>query len=242
MNNLINRNILVTGSNKGIGKELAIGLGSKGANIILLGRNSTGLEEVYDVIQKSKNTSPMIIECDLENLDEKQGNEINNLILESYGHLDAVINNASIIGKMSSLSDFDLKTWNSVLNVNLTASFLLTKSLLPALSGSKIPRIIFTSSGVALKGRAFWGAYAISKAATKSMAEIFKEELEGTSNIKVFNFDPGATRTSMRAFAYPAEDPSKLKEPSELLRCYEWFLSDESKDANDLYFTFNSFN
>ena len=72
MNNLINRNILVTGSNKGIGKELAIGLGSQGANIILLGRNSTGLEEVYDVIQKSKNTSPMIIECDLENLDEKQ--------------------------------------------------------------------------------------------------------------------------------------------------------------------------
>ena len=218
MNNLINRNILVTGSNKGIGKELAIGLGSQGANIILLGRNSTGLEEVYDVIQKSKNTSPMIIECDLENLDEKQGNEINNLILESYGHLDAVINNASIIGKMSSLSDYDLKTWNSVLNVNLTASFLLTKSLLPALSGSKIPRIIFTSSGVALTGRAFWGAYAISKAATKSMAEIFKEELEGTSNIKVFNFDPGATKTSMRAFAYPAEDPSQLKEPSELLK------------------------
>ena len=242
MNNLINRNILVPGSNKGIGKELAIGLGSQGANIILLGRNSTGLEEVYDVIQKSKNTSPMIIECDLENLDEKQGNEINNLILESYGHLDAVINNASIIGKMSSLSDYDLKTWNSVLNVNLTASFLLTKSLLPALSGSKIPRIIFTSSGVALTGRAFWGAYAISKAATKSMAEIFKEELEETSKIKVFNFDPGATKTSMRAFAYPAEDPSKLKEPSELLKCYEWLLSDESKDANNLYFTFNSFN
>ena len=242
MNNLINRNILVTGSNKGIGKELAIGLGSLGANIILLGRNSTGLNEVYDVVQKNRNTSPMIIECDLENLDEKQGNEINNLILESYGHLDAVINNASIIGKMSSLSDYDLKTWNSVLNVNLTASFLLTKSLLPALSGSKIPRIIFTSSGVALTGRAFWGAYAISKAATKSMAEIFKEELEGTSNIKVFNFDPGATRTSMRAFAYPAEDPSKLKEPSELLKCYEWLLSDESKDANDLNFTFNSFN
>ena len=242
MNDLINRNILVTGSNKGIGKARASGLGSQGANIILLGRNSTGLEEVYDEIQKSKNTSPLIIECDLENLDEKQGNEINNLILESHGHLDAVINNASIIGKMSSLSDYDLKTWNSVLNVNLTASFLLTKSLLPALSGSKIPRIIFTSSGVALTGRAFWGAYAISKAATKSMAEIFKEELEGTSNIKVFNFDPGATRTSMRAFAYPAEDPSELKEPSELLRCYEWLLSVESKDANDLYFTFNSFN
>ena len=74
------------------------------------------------------------------------------------------------------------------------------------------------------------------------MFKIFKEELEGASNIKIFNFDPGATRTSMRAFAYPAEDPSKLKEPRELLRCYEWLLSDESKDANDLYFTFNSFN
>ena len=141
MNNLINRNILVTGSNKGIGKELAIGLGSQGANIILLGRNSTGLDEVYDDLQKSRNTSPMIIECDLEKLDEKQGQEINDSILGSYGHLDAVINNASIIGKMSSLSDYDLKTWNSVLNVNLTASFLLTKSFLQALTGPKMPRI-----------------------------------------------------------------------------------------------------
>jgi len=139
------------------------------------------------------------------------------------------------------LSEYDHETWSKVININLTASFLLSKSLLPALSGSTLPRIIFTSSGVAKKGKAFWGAYAVSKAATKSMAEIFKDELETTSNLKIFNFDPGATRTSMRAFAYPAEDPSTLKNPQELQKCYEWFFSKESESTNDHYFTFDSF-
>ena len=104
MNNLINKNILVTGSNKGIGKELAIGLGSQGANIILLGRNSTGLDEVYDDLQKSRNTSPMIIECDLEKLDEKQGQEINDSILGSYGHLDSDLLNSKFKGPQGVLA------------------------------------------------------------------------------------------------------------------------------------------
>ena len=242
MSKLSNKNILITGSTKGIGKEISLGISAKGANVILLGRNSEELEKLYDHISKEYKTSPMIIECDLEKLDQNQANEINNEILKADGNLDAVINNASLLGKMSALSDYELETWDRIIKVNLTASFLLSKSLIPALLNSDMPRIIFTSSGVAIQGRAFWGAYAISKAATKSMAEIFKEELEGTSNIKVFNFDPGATRTSMRAFAYPAEDPSTLKKPKDLLKCYEWLLSEESSSSQEHYFTFDSLN
>ena len=236
-----NKNILISGSNKGIGKEISLGMSLKGANVILLGRNSEGLNNTYDLINEKYNTRPLIIECDLETLNQTQATEINNEIISQYGHLDGLINNASVLGKMSMLSEYDHKTWSKVININLTASFLLSKSLLPALSGSTLPRIIFTSSGVAKKGKAFWGAYAVSKAATKSMAEIFKDELETTSNLKIFNFDPGATRTSMRAFAYPAEDPSTLKNPQELQKCYEWFFSKESEATNHHYFTFDSF-
>jgi short-subunit dehydrogenase len=236
-----NKNILITGANKGIGRELSFGMSAKGANIILLGRDSKSLNETYDHIKKNYNTKPLIIECDLEGLNQNQATEINNEIIRHYENLDGLINNASILGKMSMLSEYDHETWSKVININLTASFLLSKSLIPALSTSASPRIIFTSSGVANKGRAFWGAYAVSKAATKSMAEIFKDELESTSSLKIFNFDPGATRTSMRAFAYPAEDPSLLKGPQELQKCYEWFFSKESEITNDHYFTFDSF-
>ena len=128
MSKLSNKNILITGSTKGIGKEISLGISAKGANVILLGRNSEELEKLYDHISKEYKTSPMIIECDLENLDQNQANEINNEILKAYGNLDAVINNASLLGKMSALSDYELETWDRIIKVNLTASFLLSKS------------------------------------------------------------------------------------------------------------------
>ena len=140
---------------------------------------------------------------------------------------------------MSSIADFDLDTWQKVLNTNLTSSFLLVKYLTPLMEDSERPRIIFTSSGVASKGKAFWGAYAISKAAVKSLSEILQEELEPLSKIKVFNFDPGATRTSMRAYAYPAEDPSSLKGTSSLLNYYLWFFSRESENIDIRYIKYN---
>jgi NAD(P)-dependent dehydrogenase (short-subunit alcohol dehydrogenase family) len=143
---------------------------------------------------------------------------------------------------MSSIADFDLDTWQKVLNTNLTSSFLLTKYLSPLMEDSENPRIIFTSSGVAKKGRAFWGAYSISKAAVKSLSEILQEELEPISKIKVFNFDPGATRTSMRAYAYPAENPSNLKDASSLLDYYLWFFSTESANQDNRYIEFNKTN
>ena len=99
-----------------------------------------------------------------------------------------------------------------------------------------MPRIIFTSSGVANVGRAFWGAYSVSKFGIKGLAEIFSDELESTSSLKVFNFDPGATQTKMRASARPAEDPRTLKTPNELVNCYLWFFSEESSKSKKKIF------
>jgi len=121
-----------------------------------------------------------------------------------------------------------LDDWDKLMRVNLTAPFLLTKYLLPSLKEADNGRVILTSSGVAHKGRAFWGAYNISKAALKTMQEIFSEEFEGSSSIKFFSFDPGATRTKMRSTAYPAEDPNNLKSAKDLNDYYLWFFSEKS--------------
>jgi NAD(P)-dependent dehydrogenase (short-subunit alcohol dehydrogenase family) len=233
------KNILVTGASKGIGREIALGLSKFGANVILHGRSEDELDEIYDEIISKYKTDPMIIKCDLNLLDEDKSKEIVEVISKNISCLDGIINNAAILGKMSSIADFDLDTWQKVLNTNLTSSFLLVKYLTPLMEESERPRIIFTSSGVAAKGKAFWGAYAISKAAVKSLSEILQEELEPLSKIKVFNFDPGATRTSMRAYAYPAEDPSSLKGTSSLLNYYLWFFSRESENIDSRYIKYN---
>ncbi len=241
-NFLVNKNILVTGASQGIGKEVALELSNYGANIILLGRNEDALDSLYDEIQEKYNTKPMILKCDLNLLNENKSQEIANIISEDFECLDGIIHNAAMLGKMSSINDYDLDTWQKVLNTNVTSSYLLTKYLSPMMFESGNPRIIFTSSGVAIKGRAFWGAYAVSKSAVKSLSEILQEELEPISKIKVFNFDPGATRTAMRAFAYPAENPKDLKKAISLLKYYLWMFSEESEMGSNRYIEFNKIN
>ena len=137
-NFLKNKNILVTGASKGIGRELAVTLSSYGANIILHGRDEKALDKIYDEIIDTTETSPLIIQCDLNDLDENKSQNIANVISENVNILDGIIHNAAIIGKMSSIHDFDLKTWNKVINTNLTSTYLLTKYLTPLMLILKI--------------------------------------------------------------------------------------------------------
>ncbi len=237
---ILNKSILITGSSDGIDKSLAIEFSKFGANIILLGRNSKKLDEVYDLLDHSHvSQKHIIIEADLALLSNEAAQEILIAISQEFEVLDGIIHNAAILGTMSSLEDYDLSSWDEVMKVNLRAPFILTKTLKVMLESALQPRLIFTSSGVAKKGRSFWGAYSVSKFGVKGLAEIFKDELETTTNIKVFNFDPGATRTSMRAYAYPAEDPSSLKGASSLLNYYLWFFSRESENIDIRYIKYN---
>ena len=234
-NFLKNKNILVTGASRGIGRTLSINLSKYGANIIMLGKNEELLDQTYDEIKDLYDTNPLIIACDLNNLDENKAEEIASVIFEEYKHLDALINNAGILSKMSLIESFDLKTWEKVLKINLTSAFLLSKYTIPLLKNSKIPRIIFTSSSVAKKGKAYWGAYSVSKAGIKALSEIISDELESISKFKIFNFDPKATQTEMRSLAYPAEDPALVKKPEELIKYYLWMLSGESTSSKSTY-------
>ena len=211
-----NKVILITGANKGIGKTLSFEFSKMGVNIVLLGRNEESLDSVYDEIITTTSTKPLIIKCDLSNIDNKSAKQINDEIMGVYGRLDGVIFNAAKLGKMSTIEDYEEDVWKEVFNINLHSAFIISKEILPALKAAPNGRIIFTSSGVAEVGKAFWGAYSASKFAVKGLAEILRDELDTTSNVKVFNYDPGKTRTSMRALAYPAENPQDLKEPKVL--------------------------
>ena len=237
---ILNKSILITGSSDGIGKSLAIEFSKLGANIILLGRNSEKLDAVYDLLDHSHvSQKHLILEADLALLSNEAAQEIFIAISQEFEVLDGIIHNAAVLGTMSSLEDYDLSTWDEVMKVNLRAPFILTKTLKGMLENASLPRLIFTSSGVANKGRSFWGAYSVSKFGIKGLAEIFKDELEATTKIKVFNFDPGKTRTNMRAAAYPAEDPNTLKSPTELIDCYLWFFQEESSSSSQNYFEFS---
>ena len=236
---LSSRTILITGATDGIGAVLAIEFSRLGSNIILLGRDSSKLDKVYDQLDSSFTSQKhLILQADLGLLNNESAHEILNAITEEFTSLDGIIHNAAILGTMTTLEDYELSRWDEVLNVNLRAPFLLTKTLKTILETSTLPRIIFTSSGVANVGRAFWGAYSVSKFGLKGLAEIFANELETTSSIKVFNFDPGATQTKMRASARPAENPNSLKTPNDLINCYLWFFSEESSNSKQNYFEY----
>ena len=235
-----NKVILITGANKGIGKMLSLEFSKMGVNIVLLGRNEESLDSVYDEIITTTSTKPLIIKCDLSDIDNKSAKQINDEIMGVYGRLDGVIFNAAKLGKMSTIEDYEEDIWKEVFNINLHSAFIISKEILPALKAAPNGRIIFTSSGVAEVGKAFWGAYSASKFAVKGLAEILRDELDTTSNVKVFNYAPGKTRTSMRALAYPAENPQDLKEPKVLFNDYLWFFSDESQLSNQHYFKFDN--
>ena len=235
---LKNKNILITGATDGIGAQISKLYSSHGANIILLGRNEEKLNKIYDDIIENTDTKPLILEYDLNQISDNGAKEIANAISDEYGVLNGLIHNAAELGKLTSLENYSLDDWDKLMRVNLTAPFLLTKYLLPSLKKADNGRVILTSSGVAHKGRAFWGAYSISKAALKTMQEIFSEEFEGSSSIKFFSFDPGATRTKMRSAAYPAEDPNNLKSAEDLNDYYLWFFSEQSNQKEINFISF----
>ena len=170
-NQFKNKNILITGCSKGIGRSLTIKLSQLGVNVIMLSKNEKKMDELYDFIKEDYGTEPCILKCDLSYLDEEKAQGIAKIIVKHYKCLDGIIFNAAILEKMSNIESFDLKTWQKIINVNLTSSFILSKYLIPLLQNSLSPRIIFTTSGIGKKPKAYWGPYAVSKAGINALAD-----------------------------------------------------------------------
>jgi NAD(P)-dependent dehydrogenase (short-subunit alcohol dehydrogenase family) len=150
-----------------------------------------------------------------------------------YGKLDGVLHNASVLGLLSPFDQIEEDSFDEVMQINVKAQFLMTQALLPIIKKSPFGRIVFTSSTVGHDGRALWGTYAMSKFATEGMMQVLADELSNT-NVRVNAINPGATRTSMRAGAYPAEDADTLKTPLEIMPLYLYLMSEQSQDLTGL--------
>ena len=234
---LKDRIILITGAGDGIGRTTAIAAAAEGATVVLLGRTTSKLESVYDEIVDGGHPEPGIVPMDLNIVGVEEVNELLTVLDENYGRLDAILHNASILGERVPIDQYTPSKWQSVIQVNLNAVFLLTRILLPLLNRSEDGRLLFTSSGVGATPRAFWGAYSVSKYAMEGLAMIMADELEQTSTVRVNIINPGGTRTKMRAEAYPAEDPRTLKTPEDLLPLYLYLLGPDSREEHGKTFT-----
>ncbi|WP_086931381.1 YciK family oxidoreductase [Agarilytica rhodophyticola] len=224
--------ILITGAGAGIGKAAALTFAQYGATVILLGRTLQKLEEVYDEIERQGLAQPAIFPMNLESASDHDYQAMHDSINEEFGRLDGLLHNASELGPRTPLTNYPSEQWQKLLQVNLTAPFIMTKSLVPLLSKSQNASIVFTGSSVGIKGRAFWGAYAVTKAGCENMVEILADEFDGTNNIRVNSINPGGTRTRMRASAYPAENPSSVPPAEDIMKPYLFLLGDDSKDVN----------
>ncbi|WP_417761591.1 YciK family oxidoreductase [Shewanella sp.] len=228
---LFNKIILITGAGDGIGKQAALSYAAYGATVILLGRTEQKLVQVYDEIVANGGATPAIVTLDLQTATAAQYAELAQLLEQEFGHFDGLLHNASVLGSLGLLEQMVINSLETVLKVNVTAQAALTQAVMPLLRAAPSASIIFTSSSVGRKGRAYWGAYAISKFATEGMMQTLADELDGSS-IRSNSINPGGTRTSMRASAYPAEDPMTLKTPADIMPVYLYLMSDDSLNDN----------
>lgn len=229
---LKDRNVLVTGAGDGIGRAAALSYAQHGATVILLGRTVAKLEKVYDEIRASGAPEAIIHPMDLQNASAEDYTIMGDHILEQCGHLDGLLHNAAVLGPRTPIQFYPIDSWMQLMQVNVNAPFMMTRALLPALQASPEASVIFTSSSVGRKGRAYWGGYSVSKFAVEGFMQVLADELRQTSSIRVNSIDPGATRTAMRKAAYPAEDPSTLKGPEELMPLYLYLMGCDSKSVN----------
>ncbi|MAL96416.1 MAG: YciK family oxidoreductase [Haliea sp.] len=220
--------ILVTGAGDGIGRAAALAFAARGATLILLGRTVEKLEAVYDAIESAGGAQPALFPLDLTTATEQDCEQLASAIGETFGRLDGLLHNASLLGERRPIANSSLSAWQEVMQVNVNAAFLLTRTLLPLLEQAPQASVVFTSSGVGRRGRAYWGAYAVSKFATEGLMQVLADELENTSRVRVNSLNPGATNTAMRRSAYPAEDPTRNPSPDEILPAYLYLMGDDS--------------
>lgn len=226
---LADRVILVTGSSAGIGAAVALACARHGADVILHGRRKKSLQRVHDGIVAAGYRQPTIAQLDFKTAQGDAYDELVNAIDSRYGRVDGVLHNAGLLGELSPIEHYDIGRWQELIHVNLTSAFVLTRCLLPLFKRSEDGSMVFTTSTVGHEGRAYWGAYAVSKFGVEGLAYVLAEELKERPELRVNLINPGATRTAMRQRAYPAENPGTLRRPDEIVGPYLWLLGPESK-------------
>ncbi|MEJ6592990.1 MAG: YciK family oxidoreductase [SAR86 cluster bacterium] len=231
-NLLANKVILITGAGDGIGRVAATTFASHGATVVLLGKTTTKLELVYDDIMALGAPEPGIAPMDLATATSEDIKQLAEVLDSTYGRLDGLLHNAAVLGDRIPVEHYDINQWMTVMQVNFNAVFMLTRLMLPLLRQASAASLLFTSSSVGETPTAYWGPYAVSKYAMEGLAKMLAEELDKTSAVRVNIINPGATRTRMRAKAYPNENPANLKPATSLMPLYLYLMGDDSHAIN----------
>ncbi len=226
---LKDRVILVTGASDGIGRAVALCYAAHGAQVVLLGKTQSKLDKVYDEMIAMGGQTPALLAFNLENNNPSDYQKLADAIDDNCHRLDGLVHCAGMLGDITLIEHYAPEVWQKVMQVNLHSVYLLTHALLPLMKRSTHASIIFTSSSVGRQGRAHWGAYAVSKFAVEGFMQVLADEFAATQRIRVNSINPGATRTAMRASAYPAEDPQKLPLPTEITGAYLYLMSEAGK-------------
>ena len=228
---LKDRIILITGAGDGIGRAAALSYALHGATVVLHGRTLNKLEVIYDEIESLGAPQPAILPLQLSSASPRDYELLYNTLEQQFGRLDGILHNAGILGERTELANYPIETWDDVMAVNLRAPFLLTQELLPLLQRSDSASVVFASSGVGREARERWGAYSVSKIAIEAVNQLFAKE-NSYPNVRFNCINPGATRTAMRAKAYPEEDPNTLPTPESIMPAYLYLMGDDSLQLN----------
>jgi NAD(P)-dependent dehydrogenase (short-subunit alcohol dehydrogenase family) len=229
---LSNRTILVTGAGTGIGAAVACACAAQGATVILLDKAVRNLEAVYDRIEAAGGPQPAIYPMDFEGATEKDYFDLATTLDTEFGRLDGLLHNAAMLGALVPIAHFEAELWYRVMQINLNAPFLLTRACLAPLMKSADASVVFCSDRVGRKGKAYWGAYAISKAANENFMQILADELEVNTHIRVNSIDPGPVATALRTLAYPGENPQQLARPEDVVRPFLYLLGADSRGTS----------
>jgi NAD(P)-dependent dehydrogenase (short-subunit alcohol dehydrogenase family) len=225
-NNLQNQVILITGAGQGLGQAATYAYAAQGATVILLGKNPNQLAAVYDYIVAQGWPQPAIYPMNLAGASVNHYQELATIILREFGKLDGLLHNAAMLETLTPFEHYPLERWYKLMQVNLNAPFLMTQALLPALKKAPKASIIFTIDRATT---AYRGAYGVSKLGLQGLMQILADELETNTNIRVNSICPCATRTALRASAFPAEDPMQHPESQTLMPAYLYLMSDVSQ-------------
>lgn len=218
---------LITGGSRGIGRAVAAAYAQAGAEVFICGRDELGVAAALREIAEAGGS--------IDGAAGDVGNraDAERLVwtaLERFGRVDVLVNNASILGPRQELADYPIGAWEEVLRINLTGIFLITRAILPGMIARHAGSIINVTSGVGRRGKARWGAYAVSKAGLEGFTQVLSDEVR-EAGIRVNSVNPAATRTGMRAAAYPAEDPQTLPTPEQVVPLFLYLASDASEDV-----------
>ena len=222
------RIILVTGAGTGIGAVVAKSFAQYGATVILLDKIIRNLEQVYDAIESATGIQPAIYPMNLEGASEKDYLDLAATVEKEFGRLDGLLHNAAMLGALVPIAHFESELWYKIMQVNLNAPFLMTRACLNLLLQSDDASILFSADSVGRQGKAYWGAYGVSKAASENFMQVLADEMEANTSIRVNSLDPGPVATALRSLAYPGENPQQLAKPEDVIAPHLYLMGPDS--------------